>query len=81
MPKVFEWKGYKFFFHANEGIPLEQCHIHVRKGRSVAKFWIEPQIMLASSYGMSGKELNAVRRIITENEEIIRGKWNEFFKH
>ena len=31
MPKIFEWKGYKFFFYANEGEPLERCHIHVMK--------------------------------------------------
>ncbi|MGD9733921.1 MAG: DUF4160 domain-containing protein [Desulfamplus sp.] len=62
MPKIFIWKGYKFFFYANEGEPLENCHIHVRKGENIAKFWIEPEIILASSYGLLGKDLNEIRK-------------------
>jgi len=81
MPKVFVYKGYKFFFYANEGMPLEQCHIHVRKGESNAKFWIEPEVMIASSYSISGKELNEIRKIIIENQELIRKAWHDFFKH
>ena len=81
MPKIFTWKGYKFFFYANEGEPLELCHIHVRKGECTAKFWLEPDIELASSYGLSGKDLNEIRKVIIENQEIIRRAWNEFFKY
>jgi len=40
MPVIFRHKGYRFFFFSNEGIPLEPCHIHVKKGSAVAKFWI-----------------------------------------
>ena len=65
MPKVFEWNGYKFFFFSNKGSPLEACHIHVRKGERIAKFWIEPAVSLASAYQMSAKELNLLDKIIT----------------
>ena len=58
MPKIFEWKGYKFFFFSNEGDPLEPCHIHIRKDKNVAKFWVLPEVSLASSWGMKSKELN-----------------------
>ena len=81
MPKIFEWKGYKFFFYANEGEPLERCHIHVRKGEHDAKFWLEPDVTLASSYGFSGKELNELHKIIEEQQEMIRRRWNDFFRH
>ncbi|AEG50797.1 hypothetical protein Sphch_3183 [Sphingobium chlorophenolicum L-1] len=40
MPKVFDWNGYRFHFYANEGDPREPVHIHVRKGRDNAKFWL-----------------------------------------
>lgn len=40
MPKVFEWNGYRFHFFSNEGDPREPAHIHVRKGRNTAKFWL-----------------------------------------
>ena len=79
MPKVFEWKGYKFFFFSNENEPLERCHIHVRKDENVAKFWLNPIIALASSWGMTSKELKVLEKIIEENQETIRSKWNEHF--
>ena len=42
MPVVFRYKGYRFFFHSNEGDPREPLHIHARKGEAIAKFWLEP---------------------------------------
>jgi len=30
LPKVLEYKGYKFFFFSNEGNPLEPSHIHFK---------------------------------------------------
>jgi hypothetical protein len=79
MPKIFEWNGYKFFFFSNEGNPIEPCHIHVRKGSSVAKFWVDPTISLAYSYEMNSKELNLLISKIEENIDLIRRKWNEYF--
>ena len=79
MPKIFEWKGYKFFFFSNEGIPIEPCHIHVRKGSNIAKFWIIPDITLDSSWGMNAKELSKLEKVIEENKNLILEKWNEHF--
>ena len=79
MPKVFEWNGYRFFFFSNEGVPREPCHIHVRKGECLAKFWLEPEIRLASSWSMTSSELSALERIVEERAGLIRRKWNEFF--
>jgi len=79
MPKIFEKDGYKFFFFSNEGDPLEPCHIHVRKGQNIAKFWLDPEIRLASSYGFNSKELKIIEEYIRENIEKIRSKWNEYF--
>lgn len=51
MPKVFEINGYRFFFFSNEGDPREPCHIHVRRGNGLAKFWIDPEIRLQRNEG------------------------------
>ena len=80
MPKIFEWEGFKFFFFSNEGNPLEPCHIHVRKGEKIAKFWILYEIFIDSSWGMSSKELKELEEQIIENRKLIEEKWNEFFK-
>jgi hypothetical protein len=79
MPVVFRYKGYRFFFYSNEGIPPEPLHIHVRRGESVAKFWLEPQAGLAESYGMSGPELHELLDVAMEHKEEIRRFWNEYF--
>lgn len=81
MPKVFEWKGYKFFFYANEGDPLEPCHIHVRKGGCEAKFWLDPDVSLAASYGFSSQELRELRGVIQRQDAEIRRAWHEFFSY
>jgi hypothetical protein len=52
MPVVLRYKGYTFFFFSNEGVPREPLHIHVRHGDATAKFWLEPEVMLADSFGM-----------------------------
>jgi len=81
MPKVFSWRGYRFHFFSNEGDPLEPCHIHVQKDKNRAKFWIEPYISLEYNYGFTGKELNGFRKIIEDNEKLIRSKWDEYFNY
>jgi hypothetical protein len=81
MPVILRWNGYRFFFYSNEGIPPEPLHIHIRKGEATAKFWIEPEVKAASSYGMSASELNMLRQLVEENADLIREKWNEFFKN
>jgi hypothetical protein len=52
MPKIFEWRGYKFFFFSDEGDPLEPCHIHIRKAEQYAKIWIEPEVQWRKKKGV-----------------------------
>ncbi len=79
MPTVLRWKGYRFFFFSNEGDPSEPLHVHVRKGTSVAKYWLEPRIGLAQSYGMAPHELNALQKVVERNAEGIIHAWQEHF--
>jgi Domain of unknown function (DUF4160) len=79
LPKIFEWNGYRFYFYSNEGKPLERPHVHVRSGVNTAKFYIEPEINLAGSWGMSSKEINILEKQVEINVELIRRKWNEYF--
>jgi len=65
-----EWAHILFF--SNEGNPLDPCHIHGRKGERIAKFLVEPDVCLASSYQMTAKELNILEKIVMENTNLIR---------
>ncbi|WP_207688464.1 DUF4160 domain-containing protein [Desulfonema limicola] len=79
MPVVFRYKDYRFFFYSNEGNPLEPVHVHVRKGESVAKFWLQPQISVVEAYGMKLTELRKLIKVIEKNKKIIEKTWNEYF--
>ncbi len=80
MPTVFRWNGYSFFFFSNEGEPLEACHIHVRKGEKLAKFWLKPEVRLAVNYGMASAEVKKISEVIEEHCEELRRAWNEYFE-
>ena len=80
MPCVFSLKGYKFFFFSNEGDPRERLHIHIRKGSKLAKIWLEPDMIIASSFGFSSKELNWILKLVSNRKAEIRSTWNEFFE-
>ena len=79
MPRIFEWRGYRFFFFSNEGDPLEFCHVHIRKGSCVAKFWVVPDVSLASSWGMTARELNRLEEKVRDIKSLIEERWNEHF--
>ncbi len=78
MPTILVWKGFRFFFFSNEGLPLEPPHIHVRKDRNLAKFWLDP-VSLADSWGMTAKELNTLELQVEKNVSLFRSKWDEYF--
>ncbi|MEW6586262.1 MAG: DUF4160 domain-containing protein [Nitrospirota bacterium] len=77
MPTIFRYRGYRFFFFSNEG--YEPKHIHVRKNAETAKFWLEPEVILAYSYEMSPSELTEIEGIIREKKETFREAWNVYF--
>ena len=54
-------------------------HIHVDSTDGEAKYWIEPEIELARSHGLSERELARVRKLVEEHEDVIRTAWHEHF--
>ena len=57
MPTVFRYRGFRFFFYANEGSPREPAHIHVEKQDMEAKFWLRPEVGLAYNDGYDAREI------------------------
>jgi len=54
MPKVLAQKGFKFYFYSDEG--SEPAHVHIRKGESRGKWWLEPTIEEEYAYGFTLQE-------------------------
>jgi hypothetical protein len=79
MPVVFREWGARFFFYSNEGNPREPLHIHVLKDEGEAKFWLRPDVALASSHGFSRRELTELARIVEARREEIERAWHEHF--
>ena len=77
MPTVFYFRGYRFFFYSNEND--EPVHIHIEKAESSAKFWLEPKIAEAYSYGFTSKQRKEIKEIILENIGRFKQAWYEHF--
>jgi len=75
-PTVLIQGSYRFFFYG--GDRDEPPHIHVECGDYIAKFWLEP-VRLQRSGGFSRREINIIYRLVEENSEMLKGKWDEFF--
>lgn len=79
MPTIYRYKGYRFFFFSNEGMPPEPPHIHVCHGQRIAKFWLAEEVALADAWGMSPVELNNLRKIVQDKHEQFERAWHEYF--
>lgn len=74
MPTVLRIGPYRFFFYSNER--GEPAHIHVRRDRALAKFWLEP-ISLAKSTHFAAHELTMLRQHVEDNLTAFLEAWNE----
>ena len=77
MPTVQIIKGYRFFFYVNDHSPV---HIHIEKGDGTAKFNLEP-IELIKSRRFKANEIAEMRKLVLENVELFKDKWNEYFNN
>ncbi len=76
MPTIADIGPYKFFFYSAEG--TEPPHVHVRRDRAVAKFWLAP-VRIAHSRRFNDHELLVVQNMVEENRDKIMEVWNEYF--
>ena len=78
MPVVLRYKGFQFYFFANEGNPRELPHIHVRRAEATAKFWLDP-VSVADSYGFNAPTLRELAAIVEQHKDLFERTWHEFF--
>ena len=50
---------------------------HLLRGNGEAKYWLEPAIDLAVNYGLNGKELGDIERILGERKDEIIERWKQ----
>ncbi|MBS1738628.1 MAG: DUF4160 domain-containing protein [Bacteroidetes bacterium] len=75
MPTVFTIWGFRFFFYADEHLPI---HIHVEKGGARAKYNVVPVIELVENRGFKNTELKKIESVVEAYKELIIDNWKSF---
>ncbi|MBJ7900777.1 MAG: DUF4160 domain-containing protein [Cyanobacteria bacterium RI_101] len=76
MPTVLQVGPYSFiFFSSDRGEP---AHIHVKRDRQLAKFWLSP-VSLEKNRGFKDHELNDICRVVEEHEQTLLEAWHDYF--
>jgi len=76
-PTVLRVERYRFFFFSNEG--HEPPHVHAQDGDKLAKLWLEP-VLLAASTGFAPHELTRIHALVVEHHDTLLETWYEFFR-
>jgi hypothetical protein len=76
VPNLGNVGPYRFFFYSNES--GEPAHVHVRRERKLAKFWLEP-VELADSKRFAAHELREIEQIVQDRRAGFLEAWNEHF--
>jgi len=74
MPTLLIQDGFKFFFYANEHLPV---HVHVIRGNSYAKINLS-DLRVVESF-MKSAELKRSLEIVAEHRAEFMEEWNGFF--
>jgi hypothetical protein len=76
MPTVLKVGPYRFYFFV--GDRAEPPHIHVKRDRAEAKYWLAP-LRLARYIHFPRHELRTIENIIRDNRQLLMEAWNEAF--
>ncbi|NOT17196.1 MAG: DUF4160 domain-containing protein [Sulfuriferula sp.] len=75
-PTVFRQGAFRFFFFSREEARM---HVHVAHTDGEAKFWLEPEIALAMSQGLSKQQLHEALSLTRSHYEEIVHAWRSYF--
>ena len=76
MPGVLQVGPYRFIFFSSDRD--EPIHIHVKRDRQVAKFWLKP-VSLAKNKGFKQHELDGIAALVMQYEMILIEAWHDYF--
>lgn len=56
-------------------------HVHVVSGDGEAKFWLEPEIVLARNFHYSRRQLNEIESLVEVHCDELISAWQKYFSH
>ena len=75
-PTVLRDGPFRLFFFSREE---ERIHVHVAHPDGEAKFWLTPQVALATHTGLSASRLREAQSVVEVHIEEVRHAWNHHF--
>lgn len=75
MPTLFEIYGLRFYFYADEHLPI---HVHIQNGDGTAKIDIE-SMQVIENRGIKPKDIKKALVITEMYRSNIINSWEEFF--
>ena len=75
MPTILVIFGLRFYFFANEHLPI---HVHLENADGLAKIALEPEIKLVENNGIKPKDIKRAMSIVEQYKEEFIEKWKEF---
>ncbi|MBZ0203604.1 MAG: DUF4160 domain-containing protein [Ignavibacteria bacterium] len=82
MGKLVIFAKYVLFVFSSD-INEKRKHVHVRdksgKIARLCKFWIKPNLEIAYNYGFNETEINEIKKLISNNLELINKQLDKFY--
>ena len=75
-PTIFREGSYRFFFFSREE---SRMHVPVNHPDGEAKFWLQPALILATSTGLSSRQIAEAQRLVAVHIEEITYAWHTHF--
>ena len=76
MPTLARIGPYRFLFASNDR--TEPPHVHVRRDKCLAKFWLSP-VRLQDNIRFPAHELRRIEDLISQHEQDFLRQWHERF--
>jgi Domain of unknown function (DUF4160) len=76
MPTALRHGPYAFVFFSSNGV--EPVHVHVKRDRAIAKYWLEP-VALANNRGFKNTELKKIAKLVEQFRLPLIEAWNDYF--
>lgn len=76
MPTVLRAGPYSFIFFSSDRD--EPQHIHVKRDRQIAKFWLTP-VACAINHGFPPHELNRIEQLVISHRDFLLQAWHDYF--
>jgi hypothetical protein len=73
-PTILKEGSFRLFFFSREE---PRIHVHVADGE--AKFWLTPTVALATSVGLSERQLREAHALVEKHLEEIQNAWKCYF--